>query len=137
MGIRRGDATPTKFYRGTTQVKKVMRGTVQVWAASAYPMSGAWGPSQVQYPPAPFHTHQMTEAGTFTITLTSNSPGAVVAGVLGPWGESIGNTPSGGSPSTVTTTRTLAVGDSVYFMLIAPPPTPYFNATASWTITKN
>ena len=78
MGIRRGAATPTKIYRGTTPVKKVMRGTIQVWADSPYPLSGTviTGTSGATI----VFNHTVVESGTFTVTATST-------GGSSPWAE--------------------------------------------------
>lgn len=137
MAVRRGAAIPSKIYRGTVPVQRVMRGTVEVWSASPYPLTGTYGPTS--YPVGGsiiLVQHTIVEAGSYTLTHTATSTGNYfTVAIGGPWGKTAGNTTSSpGQVATATTTRTLAPGDQITFEvagLVAG------QATGTCSITKN
>lgn len=112
MGLIRGGATPTKIMRGTTAVKKVMRGAVQVWP---YPAAGVWGPVALAAGSTTYSSHVFAEAGSYTITHIAygTNPGLRVR-INWSGGFELSGEPSGGSTS-ATVTRSFALGAVVDF----------------------
>ena len=131
----RGGSEPSAIYRGTVPVKKIMRGTVEVWSAtppSIYPVSGTWN-SALTNSVATYADHTIAEDGSYTLTHTVTGGSLnTSAAIAGPWGTTNG---SAGASSTVTTTRTLAAGDLIKFQAVGFILSGI--ASGSWSIVKN
>lgn len=132
MVVRRGGATPSKIYRGTIPVQKVMRGTVEVWSASPYPLSGEWQ-STLTTSAQTYATHIIAESGTYTVSQTVTGGGHLVQASL--WG--LGRYINGdlGPPSNVSTTQVFEAGDLIEFRAGAIVPSG--TASGTWSIVKN
>lgn len=141
MAVRRGGATPSKVFRGTVPVQKIMRGTVEMWSASPYPLSGSWGPSALPNnaanPGAVKDTHTIVEAGSYTLSHTVTGGGMYrFSTIRTPNGTK--NSPMEAAttpPVTVTSTETLSAGALVEFISVAGSPSG--TATGTWSIVKN
>ena len=134
MAIRRGSSTPSAIYRGATAVQKVMRGTVEVWAATIYPQSGTWGPQSLPSSRATYASHTIAETGSYTIThaVTRTAGfGSVRGHIAGPWGSTDG--PSTTPTSTASTTQSLTAGQVVNMDATGGNNT----GSGSWSIVKN
>ena len=135
MAIRRGTATPTKVYRGTAVVQRIYRGAVQVWQAAPYPASGAWGPTAITNTQTTYASHTFVEAGSFTVTHTAYGSNTDLRVRINWSGGFKVSTSADGTSSTISTTRTFAIGDVVDFAAFHTSGSGTVNGT--WTITKN
>lgn len=122
---------------GGVQAQRVMVGTgttaVEAWSASAYPVSGTWGPSALAPGGAQYGSHTMTESGTFTVThtLTAAADGALALIDIGGVFTTSAGTTSQNRTVTATATVTLAPDDAVSFWAGGSG-----TGTGTWTVTK-
>lgn len=142
MPVRFGNTTPKGFRFGSTTVKRLALGAVQIWVNTIYPQTGSWyGVSGGNTGFTDRATHTIAEPGSYTLYIEArtyvNQFNNTQARISGPWGtvtgSSVTKSASGPSPwSTATTTQTLAVGDLIRFQTSTTSATE-----GSWSIVKN
>lgn len=112
-----------------------MRGTTEVWSASPYPMSGAWGPHSGYG--GVRDTHYMLEAGTFrithTLTVTSGTGGGSRQARINVVGQSAVDGPNA-KVSTATGIWTVPKGRGIEFGTLTGNGT--ITGTGVWSIER-
>lgn len=132
MGIIRGGVTPTKIMRGTVPVKRIYRGGVMVWP---YPAVGTWGPLSLTTSQTTYASHTFVEAGSYTVTHTVYGANTNLRARINWSGGFEVSTSADGTSSTISTTRSFAIGAVVDFAAFHTSGSG--TARGTWRIVKN